>query len=225
MLLVFGLLSNNALSSTLGQSLLVPEPQSSSSSLADTTKPRLASYASNMKEAYVIGITAGPSFAVGDYRRRVTSGDGTGIGVSFRLDFSARIIEALAVRVEYGAFAHTNAQSNGAFFAGETRQTTSSGFLGIGPEIRLRVGQSSQVAAYATVSSTTTIFRTTFINSFTDVSREGSGYALGLLLRTPLDTRVSFLGNFEFRSLRTQNSTADINALNLNLGIGINFRR
>lgn len=223
LLLVFGLLSNNALSSTLGQSLLVPEPQSLASSLADTTKPRLATYASNMKEAYVFSLTAGPSFAVGEYNQAMINGDGAG-GLGFRLDFSGRIFKVLAIRLEYGAIAHTTAQRTSPLVK-ESRQILSSAFLGFGPEVRIRVGQSSQIAAYATWTSTTTVSRTTINSRSTETAEPGRGYAVGLLVRSPLDSRVSFLGNVEFRSIRVASTSYDIKALNLNLGIGINFGR
>lgn len=222
-LFVAGLGPHTALSSGLIQPLKLAENRVTSSSLLDSTKHGICTYASNMKEAYVFGLTAGPSFAVGEYNQAMINGDGAG-GLGFRLDFSGRIFKVLAIRLEYGAIAHTTAQRTSPLIK-ESRQILSSAFLGFGPEVRIRVGQSSQIAAYATWTSTTTVSRTTINSKSTETAEPGRGYAVGLLVRSPLDSRVSFLGNVEFRSIRVAGTSYDIKALHLNLGIGINFGR
>ncbi len=175
--------------------------------------------AGERKDAYYFGLMVGPSFGLGDYGKS-TSGLDQVVQFNFDLFFSAKVYQGLAVRADWGGFG----------YAGKVKGTDatgsfSTGYLAVGAEYRFDLSEKSQFSLMAGLGTASAIVRASSGTNSVEITNRGSVLMAGANFRTPLTSRVAFIGSVKYLSARMENATSNIEAINPAVGIIFNFAK
>lgn len=171
------------------------------------------------KDAYYFGLMLGPSFGLGDYGKS-TSGLEQVVQFNIDLFFSAKVYQGLAVRADCGGFGY-----NGKIKGTDATGSFTTGYLAIGAEYRFDLSEKSQLSLMAGIGSASAIARASSGTSSVEVTNNGSVWMAGANFRTPLTSRVAFIGSVKYVSARMENATSNIEAINPAVGIIFNFAK